>query len=112
MSFPFPRTDNEFTAWSWYFIELFAHWTPPPIATPTLFLRCMDPAPGVEHEQLPGRGDWRASWKEAHTIVDVPGHHINVTTKHAASTARVIHDWLAALPVADLVTRTDPGGDL
>jgi hypothetical protein len=42
----------------------------------------------------------------------VPGHHINVTTKHAASTARVIHDWLTALPVANLVTRTDQGGDL
>jgi fatty-acyl-CoA synthase len=109
MSFPLPRTDNEFTAWAWYFIALFADWTPAPIATPTLFLRCMDPAPGVEHEKLPGSGDWRASWKEAHTIVDVPGNHINVTMKHAATTARAIHDWLAALPVADRVTRTEPG---
>jgi thioesterase domain-containing protein len=95
--FPSARIDNEFTSYGWY-LEMFAHWTPAPIATPTLFLRCMEPMPGIEHEQVPGRHDWRASWNEAHTVIDVRGHHLNVLMEHATSTAQVIQNWLATLP--------------
>jgi thioesterase domain-containing protein/acyl carrier protein/NAD(P)-dependent dehydrogenase (short-subunit alcohol dehydrogenase family) len=98
--FPFPRIDNELTAHGWY-SSLFGHLTPAPIATPTLFVRCRDPVPGIEHEQIPGRGGWQTAWKDAHTVIDVPGHHFNALTEHAASTAQVIEDWLAALRPRD-----------
>jgi acyl transferase domain-containing protein/NADPH:quinone reductase-like Zn-dependent oxidoreductase/thioesterase domain-containing protein/acyl carrier protein len=96
----FPTSDNELTGYGWYW-NLFADWTPEPIATPTLFLRAMDPVPGIEHERTPSSDDWRASWNQPHTLVDVPGDHYTLVTEHAGSIAQVIDEWLAALPVTD-----------
>jgi thioesterase domain-containing protein len=96
----FPTTDDELTGYAWYW-NLFADWTAAPITTPTLFLRATDPVPGIEHERTPSRDDWRSCWKQPHTLVEVPGNHFTVLTEHAGSTAQVIHDWLAALPIAD-----------
>lgn len=45
-----------------------------------------------------GGSDWRTSWKQPHSLIEVPGHHFNVLTDHAESTARAIHDWLATAP--------------
>jgi acyl transferase domain-containing protein/NADPH:quinone reductase-like Zn-dependent oxidoreductase/short-subunit dehydrogenase len=94
---PLPRTDNEFTAFGG-FLNLFAGWRPTSIATPTLFLRCTEPVPGIEHERVPGRNNWQTAWKDAHTVVDVPHHHFGVLTEGASVTAQVIQDWLATLP--------------
>ncbi|HWO18950.1 MAG TPA: SDR family NAD(P)-dependent oxidoreductase [Kofleriaceae bacterium] len=94
---PLPQIDNEFTGFGWY-MNLFVGWRPTSIATPTLFLRCTEPVPGMEHERVPGRSNWQTAWKDAHTVVDVPHHHFGVITEHARSTAQVIQDWLAALP--------------
>jgi acyl transferase domain-containing protein/NADPH:quinone reductase-like Zn-dependent oxidoreductase/thioesterase domain-containing protein/acyl carrier protein len=96
----FPTTENELTGYAWYW-NLFADWAPAPIATPILFCRARDPVPGIEHERTPSRGDWRSSWKQPHTLVEVPGNHFTVLTEHAGSAAQVIHDWLAALPVRE-----------
>jgi thioesterase domain-containing protein len=95
--YPLPQIDSEFSAFAWYFFELFARWTPAPITTPTLFLRCTDPVPGIEKERVPGRDGWQAAWKDAHTTIDVPSHHYNILLEHAGSTAPIIADWLAAL---------------
>ncbi|HKE18416.1 MAG TPA: SDR family NAD(P)-dependent oxidoreductase [Kofleriaceae bacterium] len=91
----FPTTANELTGYGWYW-SLFSGWTPPPVATPTLFLRARDPVPGIEQERTPGRGDWRAWWSQPHELVEVPGNHFTVLTEHAGNTAQVIHDWLDA----------------
>jgi acyl carrier protein len=96
--FPLGQRDSEFTAFGWYFFELFARWTPTPIAAPTLFLRCAEPVPGIEREQVPGRGGWQSSWRDAHSLIDIPAHHYNAMMEHAGFAAQVIHDWLAALP--------------
>jgi thioesterase domain-containing protein/acyl carrier protein len=95
-----PTTDDDFTSHRWY-AGLFADWTPTPIAAPTLFLRAMEPVPGLEHERTTRGGDWRPSWSQPHTLVEVPGHHFTVLTEHASSTAQIIHDWLAARSGAD-----------
>jgi hypothetical protein len=94
----FPTTDNELTGYGWYW-DFFTDWTPAPIDTPTLFLRAMDPVPGVEHERTPSRDDWRSSWRLPHTLAEVRGNHFTVMTEHASSTAQVIDEWLTALPV-------------
>jgi mycoketide-CoA synthase len=93
----FPTTDNELTGYGWYW-DFFTDWTPAPIDTPTLFLRAMDPVPGIEHERTPSRDDWRSSWRLPHTLAEVRGNHFTVMTEHASSTAQVIDDWLTALP--------------
>jgi thioesterase domain-containing protein len=103
--FPLPKSDSEFTAFGWYFFELFARWTPAPITAPTLFLRCTEPVPGIEREQVPGRGGWQTSWKDAHTSVDVASHHYSMMLEHAGSTAQVIQDWLAHPPAGDPIKR-------
>ncbi|HWO24080.1 MAG TPA: type I polyketide synthase, partial [Kofleriaceae bacterium] len=90
-----PTTDDDFTSHGWY-AGLFADWTPPPIAAPTLFLRAREPVPGLEHARTTHGGDWRPSWSRPHTLVEVPGAHFTILTEHANSTAQIIHDWLAA----------------
>ncbi|MGK4008526.1 amino acid adenylation domain-containing protein [Sorangium sp. So ce1036] len=88
-----PRTDNEFTAMPWY-SELFEDWVPAPLVTPTLLVRVTEPMPGMEGEVVPGSGDWRTHWEQAHAVMDLPGNHFTILTDHADTTARLVHDWL------------------
>lgn len=55
----------------------------------------MEPVPGIEHERTASRDDWRSSWSQPHTLVEVPGNHVTVLSEHAGSTAQAIQDWLA-----------------
>ena len=103
--------DNEFGP-PWENIDLWIKYSYPffkanKITTPTLFLRATEPVPGIEHEQVPGRGGWQASWKDAHTIIDVPSHHYSMMLQHASSTAQVIQDWLGALPAGEAPARVE-----
>lgn len=68
---------------------------------PTLFLRCTDPVPGIEHERASGCSDWRARGPHAHARIDVPGNHFSVLMEHASPTGQVILDWIAGLPAED-----------
>jgi NADPH:quinone reductase-like Zn-dependent oxidoreductase/acyl carrier protein len=105
----FPPTDNELTGYGWYW-NLFADWKPSLIATPTLFLRAMDPVPGAEHERTSSGDDWRSSWRLPHTLAEVQGNHFTILTEQPDSTAQIIDDWLAALPVADHERRESSRG--
>ena len=83
-----PLDDVRLTAMGGY-LRLLAGWEPGPIAARTLLVRASEPVPG-----WPERDDWRCSWRQAHTAVDVPGDHFTVIEEHAASTATAIDTWL------------------
>ncbi|ADI03272.1 putative type-I PKS [Streptomyces bingchenggensis BCW-1] len=78
------------------YIRVFTDWTPAEIATPTLLLRARDPFPGRTGEPLEGF-DIRPSWTLPHTVVEVPGNHLNMLADHAGSTAQCVHDWLTTV---------------
>jgi hypothetical protein len=82
------------------YIRVFADWSPAEIATPTLLLRARDPFPGRTGEPLEGF-DIRPSWTLPHTVVEVPGNHLNMLADHAGSTARCVHDWLRTVSGTD-----------
>ncbi|WP_394827934.1 SDR family NAD(P)-dependent oxidoreductase [Pendulispora albinea] len=104
-------TDGELTAYAWY-RHLYDSWRPSPIAARTLFVRATEPMPGMDDTVLSPGHDWRSSWAEPHDAVDVPGHHFNVLSDHAAAVARAIDDWLtrslAAAPRAVPRRRAQP----
>ncbi|MFI0731688.1 SDR family NAD(P)-dependent oxidoreductase [Streptomyces sp. NPDC021225] len=87
------RVDHAMVSAMGGYLRVFADWTPAEIATPTLLLRARDPFPGRTGEPLEGF-DVRPSWTLPHTVVDVPGNHLNMLADHAGSTARCVHAWL------------------
>jgi thioesterase domain-containing protein len=100
-SFPsVPRLDHELTAFTAY-LDLFEHWTPAMIATPILFLSPTEPVPERDGDDPPHPSDgydWRMPWEQPHDLVEVPGNHFTIVERHADTTARAVHNWLAALP--------------
>ncbi|MFI9271485.1 type I polyketide synthase [Kitasatospora sp. NPDC052896] len=74
---------------------LFMDWRPEPVDTPTLFVGAARPTP-----LMAARADddaWRTSWPLPHQRVDVPGDHLSLTRKHAATTAATIRAWIDSL---------------
>ncbi|WP_437670502.1 type I polyketide synthase [Sorangium sp. So ce131] len=92
--------DFEVTAGS-YYRKLFDGWSPARILAP-IFLACgMIPVTGAVFEVFPTGEDLLATWlraglSPAHAMV--PFHHFDLITEGASVTAKVVHDWLAALP--------------
>ncbi|MFI1584908.1 thioesterase domain-containing protein [Embleya sp. NPDC020630] len=72
------------TAMARYF-ELFANWTPTPLACPTLYVRAEHPLPDT---------DPPPQWSLPHTEVTVPGDHFTLVDQHAHTTAEAIHTRL------------------
>ncbi|MDN0201190.1 beta-ketoacyl synthase N-terminal-like domain-containing protein [Streptomyces sp. S.PNR 29] len=75
------------------YMDAFAHWSPGPVRTPTLFVRPAQCVPGVPGEALDDH-EWRSTWKGADTYVEVPGDHCSMMTDHVEGTARAVQDWL------------------
>jgi thioesterase domain-containing protein len=87
----FVRMDGaRFSAMGWYF-HLFGKWEPEPIASPTLLVRATDPLVHLAADQ-----EWRSNWHLADAVLEVPGNHFTIMEEHAANTAAVVRDWLAA----------------
>ncbi|MGW9212444.1 AMP-binding protein [Embleya sp. NPDC055664] len=85
----FAATDPaRLTAMARYF-ELFADWTPTPLACPTLYVRAEDPLPDT---------DPAPKWGLPHTEVTVPGNHFTLLEHHAHTTAQAIHTRLTGQP--------------
>ncbi|MFF5720925.1 SDR family NAD(P)-dependent oxidoreductase [Streptomyces buecherae] len=81
------------TATGWY-MRLFGQlWKPSEIATPTLLVRATEL---VDGEGEPASDAWQSSWDFPHTAIDVPGNHFSIMDEHAATTARVVEEWIAA----------------
>ncbi|WP_394849579.1 SDR family NAD(P)-dependent oxidoreductase [Pendulispora brunnea] len=95
-----PWTDSEFTAHGWY-LRLFMDWAPSKIAAPILLARVTEPVDGMENQTVQGSSDWRATWDQPHSLVEVPGDHFNVLLEHSNTTARAIHEWLSGLRTAE-----------
>ncbi|CAO5171332.1 Acyl transferase domain-containing protein/thioesterase domain-containing protein [Frankia sp. AiPs1] len=83
--------DTRLTAMGWY-CDLFADWAPEPMSTPVLLVRASEPLVDVAPEDL--ATDWRSSWPNAHTVLDVPGNHFTIGEQHAEVTSGVVRDWL------------------
>ncbi|MDT8914663.1 type I polyketide synthase [Amycolatopsis sp. PS_44_ISF1] len=87
-------TDDQLTAMAHYF-QLFHGWTPGAIDTPVLLVRAERPMPEWEGDAV-SEQYWRAAWDYPHETLYVPGDHWTILNENAASTARVVHDWLSA----------------
>ncbi|MFJ7206628.1 type I polyketide synthase [Streptomyces sp. NPDC098789] len=79
---------DRLTAMAAYF-ALFSGWRPARPAAPTLFVRAGEPLPGTAPAP---------AWPLSHAETTVPGDHFTLLEGHARSTARTVHQWLAALP--------------
>nr|WP_308443428.1 SDR family NAD(P)-dependent oxidoreductase [Amycolatopsis bullii] len=95
------------TSMDWYF-RISEEWTPGEPAAPILFLRAAD-AMGEPEPDPDGAKPWQPTWKEAHTVLEVPGDHFTMVESLAAGTAEVMRDWLAGHLPAGL---TVPPGEL
>ncbi|WP_338785576.1 type I polyketide synthase [Streptomyces sp. DG1A-41] len=68
------------------YLRVFEGWRPDGLATPTLFLRAVEPLQGATAEP-------RAA-VTAGTVRETPGDHFSMLEEHAGSTAHAVHDWL------------------
>nr|WP_103344208.1 type I polyketide synthase [Amycolatopsis sp. CA-126428] len=95
------------TSMDWYF-RISGEWTPGEPAAPILFLRAADPMGETEPDPDGGK-PWQPTWKEAHTVLEVPGDHFTMVESLAAGTAEVMRTWLAEhLPAELTVTGISP----
>ncbi len=76
--------------------RMFRGWAPPPVTTPTLFVRPEDCVPG-DPTLPPLTGQWRTHWPLPHTEATVPGDHCTIVAENADATAALVHDWLDTL---------------
>jgi len=83
--------DNRLTAMVAY-LQMFRDWQPPPIATPTLLVRCGEPAWDPDTWQP-------ASWPDVVATVDAAGDHFSLMTDHAEATAASIAEALDVVRV-------------
>ena len=93
------------TSMDWYF-RISGEWTPGDIDAPILFLRAAD-AMGEAEPGPAGEKPWQPTWKEAHTMLEVPGDHFTMLESLATGTAEVMRDWLVANLPAELTEITD-----
>ncbi|MEV4297127.1 type I polyketide synthase, partial [Microbispora rosea] len=97
-----PMDDTRLTAMGGY-VRLFHGWQPTPIQAPTLLVRATEPMFGWSRD-----GDWRSSWTLPHKALDTPGNHFSVMEEHAATTARIVDEWLSASPASHAVPSLEP----
>ncbi|MBP2706921.1 SDR family NAD(P)-dependent oxidoreductase [Microbispora sp. RL4-1S] len=97
-----PMDDTRLTAMGGY-VRLFHGWQPTPIQAPTLLVRAAEPMFGWSRD-----GDWRSSWTLPHTAVDAPGTHFSMMEEHAATTARIVDEWLSRSPESPAVVSPEP----
>ncbi|MEV7089935.1 SDR family NAD(P)-dependent oxidoreductase [Streptomyces sp. NPDC093085] len=74
--------------------DLFAEWSPAPVAAPVLFVGAAEPLAPVAGGEVPAR----ASWELPHTALTTPGDHFSLLEAHAEATAHAVQGWLAGLP--------------
>ncbi|MFF5306337.1 SDR family NAD(P)-dependent oxidoreductase [Streptomyces sp. NPDC013161] len=72
------------------YTRMFRGWRPEPIEVPTLLVRASEPLADMPRE-------WRSSWPGAGDTVDTAGTHLSVLEEDAATTAKVVRDWIDAL---------------
>jgi acetyl esterase/lipase len=74
------------------YVDLFASWRPARLTAPTLLVRASESLSGLPagraEDQFP---------PELCTVVNVPGHHFSLISRHTETTARAVHDWLSEL---------------
>jgi hypothetical protein len=88
------------TSMDWYF-RISGEWTPGEPGAPILFLRAADPMGETEPDPDGGK-PWQPTWKEAHTVLEVPGDHFTMVESLATGTAEVMRTWLAEHLPAEL----------
>jgi len=64
-------------------------WQTRSIAAPIFLVRASEPLIEWTREE-----DWRTSWEEAESVLDVPGDHFTMMGDYADITARTVDDWL------------------
>ena len=72
--------------------RMFEHWSPGPVAVPTVLVRAETPT--EEMRSIPSGRDWRPCWPLPHDTVDIPGTHFTVLDEDAGTTAAAIRDWV------------------
>jgi thioesterase domain-containing protein len=83
--------DQRLTAMGGY-LDIFAGWQPVPVIAPTLLVRASEPIAST------AGADALASWQLPHDALEAPGDHFTILQQdHAATTARLVHAWLANL---------------
>jgi thioesterase domain-containing protein/acyl carrier protein len=93
-----PELDDGLIAMSFYG-RLFEGWTPTMITTPILLVRATSSFErSVFDSSDSSNHSLQTSWDQPHSAVDVPGDHFSMMEDHVDTTARAVHDWLAALP--------------
>nr|WP_328967373.1 type I polyketide synthase [Streptomyces sp. NBC_00239] len=93
-----PVEDAQLTAMSGY-LGLLDDWRPAPVKAPVLLVRPLEPVPGLPPVTDPSapRDGWRAGWRHAHDLAEVPGDHFSMIEEYAADTAAAVGGWLAGL---------------
>lgn len=82
--------DQRLTAMGGY-LDIFAGWQPASVIAPTLLVRAAEPIAAGAGAGAP------VSWPLPHDALDAPGDHFTILQDHAATTARLVHAWLATL---------------
>lgn len=72
------------------YTRMFRGWQPEPTEVPTLLVRASEPLADMPRE-------WRSSWPGVRDTADTAGTHLSVLEEDAATTAKVIRDWIDAL---------------
>ncbi|MGW0837255.1 SDR family NAD(P)-dependent oxidoreductase [Streptomyces prunicolor] len=72
------------------YTRMFRGWQPERTEVPTLLVRASEPLADMPPE-------WRSSWPGVRDTVDTAGTHLSVLEEDAATTAKVVRDWIDAL---------------
>ncbi|WSX55719.1 type I polyketide synthase [Streptomyces sp. NBC_00986] len=72
------------------YTRMFRGWQPEHTEVPTLLVRASEPLADMPRE-------WRSSWPGVRDTVDTAGTHLSVMEEDAATTAKVVRDWIDAL---------------
>ncbi len=91
-------TEAQVTAQGAY-LDLFEGWRPTTVDAPVVLVRAMERMPQQAVAENPdGDGQaWVTDWVMEHERLDAAGNHQTMMNEHAASTAAVLHQWLAEL---------------
>jgi pimeloyl-ACP methyl ester carboxylesterase len=91
-----PRSNIEMTAALWY-QRLPNLWSADNAIANirTLFIRCTESiVDGFQNARIPNSAA-PVHWRHPHDLVEVPGHHYQMLSTHAGSTALAVNKWLA-----------------
>ncbi|ADG80057.1 6-deoxyerythronolide-B synthase OS=Tsukamurella paurometabola (strain ATCC 8368 / DSM / CCUG 35730 / CIP 100753 / JCM 10117 / KCTC 9821 / NBRC 16120 / NCIMB 702349 / NCTC 13040) OX=521096 GN=Tpau_3476 PE=4 SV=1 [Tsukamurella paurometabola] len=90
-------TDERLSAMGWY-LDMWKHWQPDSLSTPTLLARATEPLSAGLAEL---GTDWRASWPHRHHAIDIRGNHFSMLEQHSADSAAAIDEWISSAVDAD-----------